>query len=387
MGWEMKKLDAVCDIIAGQSPESTYYNKEGNGKPFFQGKADFNEDYPTVRYYTTKTTKTAKVNDILLSVRAPVGPTNICDIEACIGRGLAAIRPKDNVYYKYIYFYFKFIEKKLSLTGNGSTFSAITTADVKNIDIPVPSFKLQRQFAEILDKADALRKKDGLLFQYYDDLAQSLFIDMFGDPVKNEKKWDKKPLGEIFQSFKYGTNEKSYEEKLGDALPVLRIPNIIGDKISLQGLKYSILSQKEAVNTELKSGDLLFVRTNGNPNFIGRSAVFNLSEKFSYASYLIRARMAVENYPLSIYLQFALSHNSYRPLILKKATTTAGNYNINTESLKSLIVQTPAKNILKLFSEIIENINQQKAILKIQIDESENLFQGLLQQAFNGSLN
>ncbi|RYF11086.1 MAG: restriction endonuclease subunit S, partial [Flavobacteriales bacterium] len=199
MSWQRVKLSEISNVIAGQSPESIFYNKDGIGKPFFQGKADFNDDFPSVRYYTSKVTKTANINDILLSVRAPVGPTNICTIDACIGRGLAAIRVGEHLYYKFLYHYFKSIERKLSASGNGSTFSAITTNDVKNILVPLPPLAIQKQIAEILDKADALRKKDVELLKHYDALAQSLFINMFGDPVRNEKGWEVKRIKELLE--------------------------------------------------------------------------------------------------------------------------------------------------------------------------------------------
>ena len=87
------KLKDCCQIIAGQSPESKYYNTNGEGLPFFQGKADFGALYPKVRMYCSQSTKIAEKDDILLSVRAPVGPTNLSPGKVCIGRGLTAIRP------------------------------------------------------------------------------------------------------------------------------------------------------------------------------------------------------------------------------------------------------------------------------------------------------
>ncbi len=91
--WEQKKLGDVCQVIAGQSPEGKYYNEIGEGLPFYQGKKDFTEKFigePTT--WTTNITKEAQQGDILMSVRAPVGPVNFATRRACIGRGLAAIR-------------------------------------------------------------------------------------------------------------------------------------------------------------------------------------------------------------------------------------------------------------------------------------------------------
>jgi len=133
-------------------------------------------------------------------------------------------------------------------------------------------------------------------------------------------------------------------------------------------------------------GDLLFVRTNGNPNYIGRSAVFYFESDFSYASYLIRARMKINNLFLSTYLQYAMSYKTYRPIILKKATTTAGNYNINTEALKSLTVCIPSDKELVKFHNALELVIKQKTLLE-KLRKHDALFQSLLQQAFQGDLN
>ena len=162
----MKKLKEVCTIVAGQSPESKYYNTIGDGIPFFQGKADFGDLYPTVRVYCSQPTKIAEKDDILLSVRAPVGATNLAPCKVCIGRGLTAIRPTNQVELKYLLHYFRYIEKPLQQKGTGTTFKAITQDVIKNLEIPVPPIKEQRRivsrieemFSELDSAVDTLQK-------------------------------------------------------------------------------------------------------------------------------------------------------------------------------------------------------------------------------------
>jgi type I restriction enzyme S subunit len=108
--------------------------------------------------------------------------------------------------YKFLYFYLKSIETQIASQGNGSTFSAITTSVLKELQIPLPPLPIQKRIAEILDTADALRRKDEALLKKYDELAQAIFIDMFGDPVKNEKGWEVKKLGEVCHYIKDGTH-------------------------------------------------------------------------------------------------------------------------------------------------------------------------------------
>lgn len=150
--WESKRLDEVAEIIMGQSPPSNTYNTEGKGLPFFQGKAEFGELHPKATKYCSVPKKVAKKDDILLSVRAPVGPVNIADVDCCIGRGLAAIRANEKVMnYKFLYLYMKFMEKDLSGKGRGSTFTAIRGKVVRGIQIPLPPTKTQHRLVAKLD--------------------------------------------------------------------------------------------------------------------------------------------------------------------------------------------------------------------------------------------
>ena len=119
------RLKDVAEIIAGQSPRGENYNKEGKGTPFYQGKKDYGEKYlnsPTV--WTSKITKLAKKNDIIMSVRAPVGALNISTQKICIGRGLAAIRVKKTILNDYLYYFLISTKDKLNGTV-GAVFNSI----------------------------------------------------------------------------------------------------------------------------------------------------------------------------------------------------------------------------------------------------------------------
>lgn len=150
--YPVKKLQDCAAIIAGQSPESKYYNTVGDGIPFFQGKADFGELYPSARVYCTNPKKIAQYNDILLSVRAPVGPTNLSPGKVCIGRGLAAIRPDSSLNLKYLLYYFHYFESQLSSKGTGTTFKAITQKTIKNLDVPAPPMEEQVKIVARIDE-------------------------------------------------------------------------------------------------------------------------------------------------------------------------------------------------------------------------------------------
>ena len=152
-------LKDIATITAGQSPESKYYNTSGDGLPFFQGKADFGPLYPEIKNYCSQPTKIAEKDDILLSVRAPVGPTNLAPCKVCIGRGLTAIRPNSSICLKYLLYFFRYYEAQLQKSGTGTTFKAITQNVIKNIEVPVPDLTEQERIVskieELFSRLDA----------------------------------------------------------------------------------------------------------------------------------------------------------------------------------------------------------------------------------------
>ena len=156
--WELVKLGDVALIIAGQSPEGINYNNNGNGLPFYQGKKDFGSKYlnsPTV--WTSQITKESIENDILMSVRAPVGDVNLNPFKKiCIGRGLAAIRANDSKTQQFLYSYIR-LNKKYFGGNQGIAFEAITTTDLSQIKIPLPPIDIQNKIIkeiEIIEKTE-----------------------------------------------------------------------------------------------------------------------------------------------------------------------------------------------------------------------------------------
>lgn len=152
VGWRWARLGEVCEIIAGQSPPGETYRKNPEGLPFFQGKADFGSRHPVPRTWCIAPTKIALPGDILISVRAPVGPTNVADVKCCIGRGLAAVRPKKDIDRDFVLAALRLLEKDIATLGSGSTFQAIKREDIENIEVPLPSFAEQKRISAILNQ-------------------------------------------------------------------------------------------------------------------------------------------------------------------------------------------------------------------------------------------
>ncbi|GEM_PF-1898601 len=272
----------------------------------------------------------------------------------------------------------KIIQGTIGTTG----ITSIKPKDILLLEIPIPVDKNgdpdlveQKRVVAILEGAETLKKIRAEADQKMNELVPALFAQMFGDLSK----WSNKRLGEDLAEFKYGTSVKCDYKMSG--LPVLRIPNILGGKIDSQDLKYCNLGESEIEKLSLNRGDILFVRTNGNPDYVGRCAVFDLSEKYLFASYLIRARFDQKIINPSFLATF-LRTNTGRNTMVPAIRTTAGQSNISVEGLKSIIIPMPPIDLQNQFAEKVKEIETQKEKQKQSTIQLDVLFSSLLSQVF-----
>ena len=147
------KIEDICEVIAGQSPKGEFYNSKGLGLPFYQGKKEFGKKFiSSPQTWTTSVTKVAIAGDILMSIRAPVGPVNFATQKICIGRGLAVIRARESIDKNFLFYYLFYNQDNIK--GNeGAVFASINKSQIQNISLPVPPIEEQKRIVEILDKA------------------------------------------------------------------------------------------------------------------------------------------------------------------------------------------------------------------------------------------
>jgi len=176
--WEIKPLGSVAEVISGQSPEGKFYNDRGEGTPFYQGKTEFSDLYigPPTKW-TTQITKLAEPEDILMSVRAPVGPVNLTSETICIGRGLAAIRAK-SINRDYLFAFLVQNESKIHGNG-GAVFDSITRPLIEELEIPLPPQEVQDDIARAISHERAQIDSAKKLIETYEARTQAVVAKLW----------------------------------------------------------------------------------------------------------------------------------------------------------------------------------------------------------------
>ena len=268
----------------------------------------------------------------------------------------------------------------------GTSQPQIIQQNLVRVEVPLPPLPEQRRIAAILDHADALRAKRRAALARLDEMAQAIFVEMFGPPPYSETV----ALHECVEDFRYGTSEKS----ASDGRPTLRIPNVISGTINLNDLRFVPVSDIEFQRLSLRQEDILFVRTNGNPDYVGRCATVqsNLGadcnlrpSDFAYASYLIRARLKAELLD-PVFLCAFLSMKAGRKQIRERAKTSAGQFNINTDGLGSLHVPRMTFAAQTDFRSMTEGLNVVRGLHHQHTAALDTLFASLQHRAFTGAL-
>ncbi|MBU0579125.1 restriction endonuclease subunit S [Patescibacteria group bacterium] len=382
--WQTKKLGEVCDVIAGQSPEGKFYNKSRNGLPFYQGKKEFGEELigePTT--WTTKITKEALDGDILISVRAPVGPTNFATEKICIGRGLAAIRVGKNID-KYFLFNFLQLFKSEIIGNKGAVFDSISKTQIENIEIPFPPLPEQDRIVKILNevfsKIKLAKKNTEENLQNSKELFESYLSDVF---MNGGGDWETVELNKYVKFIDYrGRTPK----KTPSGIKLITAKNI--KKGFLQRLPEEFIhpDNYEAWMTRgiPHKGDVLF--TTEAP--LANVAQLDTDKKVAFAQRTIIFQPDLKKINQS-FLKYLILSNPMQKKILEKGTgaTVKG---IKSRLLKKIQISFPPlttqKRIISKLDILSKKTKNLEDIYQQKIDDLDELKKSVLQKAFAGEL-
>jgi type I restriction enzyme S subunit len=381
-GWEWKRLGEAANINMGQSPSGTSYNENGNGTPFLQGNAEFGDTFPKHKKFTTEPSKIASKSSVLISVRAPVGDTNIADLNYCIGRGLASISLKngDN---KYLLYLLRSMKPMIEAKGTGSTFKAISKSILYDIEIPLPPLPIQRDIVAVLEKAEAVKRQRQEADALTGALLQSVFQEMFGDPERNEREWEKVKLGSIITKIDSGPSKKLNVAGKG-------FINITSGEIQkglflvFKNLKY--LDVPEDLTRYFLEKDDLIINYVNSLSEIGKSALYRGEFSPVVVGHNV-FRVRIDHSQVDPIFLVSIFKTQYFRNQIKTITKPAVNQaSFSTKDLKKCEVLLPPLALQQQFARIVQDVERIRDQQGVSGRHIEGLCEGLMQRAFAGEL-
>ena len=374
---EYKALKDIAEITMGQSPNSASYNEDKEGLPFFQGNADFGELYPNERIWCNEPKKVADPGDILISVRAPIGALNYAKDRCCIGRGLAAITIKDEAERNYVFHLLKAKNGELNKLGTGSTFKAIGKSVLEDVQVPQITNEEKQKCMNIMDLLESVIRKRKEQIILLDELIKARFVEMFGDIIRNDKKWPRFVFSDITTS-RLGKMLDAKQQTGKYKYPYLANFNVQWFRFELENLHEMDFNEAEQKEFELKEGDLL-VCEGGE---IGRCAVWHNEVQpcyFQKALHRVRCNKDVilPDY-LARWFQYNCDHGGFVSIEGAKATIA----HLPGAKLKVLQVTVPPLILQKQFVDFVIQVDKSKVVVQKALDKTQLLFDSLMQNYF-----
>jgi type I restriction enzyme S subunit len=397
-GWHLKTLGEVCEINPSRREIASLPDDVDVS---FVPMAAVSEDGKLVEVRTRKAKEVKrgfrhfKEGDVLLAKITPCFENGKRWLASSLLDGVGfgstefhVLRARSKVLPEWIYYFVCLPQFRIGgqrrMTGTAGQ-KRVPAAFLAECEIPVPPLPVQQNLVGALKRAERLREIRDQANQLTSKIIQSVFLKVFGDPGSNPMDWEIGDLGAIVGELRYGTSVKCKSEPNG-GIPVLRIPNVLGGAIDLSDLKFAELSQSDRVRFGLQDGDLLFVRSNGNREYVGRCAVFHeIGTPYAFASYLIRARLRIDRLRPD-FASVLLSFPALRDQLFARARTSAGQYNINSEGLRSVKVIVPPLEHQDRFVSTIKAVRLLQRTQRESTAEVNELFHSLMYKAFRGEL-
>ena len=393
-GWEYKKLGEVGQIVTGSTPstkdESNYSPREycfvkPSDLPS-QGIADIEETEYFVSQVGLSKSRVLPAGSVLVSCIGSIGKIGILTKEACSNQQINAIIPQDETDSRFIAYSLYAQRFVLESIANAPVVPIINKTDFSKIRIGIPPKYTQLAIVSELDKINELIRLKKEQLKDFDNLAQSLFYEMFGDPVENEKGWEVKKLGEISSLICNGNTPKGGSEVYVDnGILFLRSQNVWKNRLDLDDVAFiDEATHKSLKKSALNHNDLLITKTgrvNTENSSLGRTALFegeDGSANINGHVYLVRLKEGM----VHKYVLYILISNSYRELIRRTCVGGIDKRQLNKNHIEDFPIIFPPLPLQRLFAQRIEQIEREKSEVQKSIQDLETLLASRMQYWF-----
>jgi type I restriction enzyme, S subunit len=374
-----QRLDQLVDITMGQAPKGESYNTVGEGLPLIAGASDFGDFHPVVKKFTTSPGKSCSRDDIVLGIRATIGEKVVADRDYCLGRGVAGLRPKAGVAVRYLWHWLTHSAPVLAAKARGATFKQVNREDIGELRISPPTLSEQRRIAQILDTVDVLRARRRAALVQLEDLTQSIFLDMFGNPTTILERWPTARLGDLLDFLTSGSRGWAGHYSDSGAL-FLRIQNVGRGRLTLNDKAYVTPPDTgEARRTLVAPGDVLLSITAD----LGRTAVVPEGLGPTYVNQhlaILRTTRVAPHY-LSAYISSPVGQRQVSGR--NRQGVKAG---LNFDDVRSLMVPMPPIERQRDFVSRVAVAEGLQAKQSASLTALDALFASLQHRAFRGEL-
>ena len=385
-GWEYKKLGDVCQVVTGSTPK-TNISEYWDGNYPWVTPAELKGDVyisDTARHITEEAIAHTNltllpIGTVLLSSRAPIGKVAITTIEMYCNQGFKNLICSDAINNKYLYLWLSGKTEYLNSLGRGATFKEISKTIVENVIIPLPPLSIQKSIVSELDKINELIRLKKEQLKDYDNLAQSIFYEMFGDPVVNEKGWEVKKLIETVVlecTISYGIVQPG--DGVEDGIPVVRPIDLTGTFVSTNNLKKTTEKISSSYSRTILTGKELLVCVRGTT---GVCSLVTDELKGCNVTRGITPLLFNDNTDRwFMYYQFQMPQIK---CIIADYTKGITLKQINMADFRKIPVILPPLPLQQLFAQRIELIEKQKAEIQSTIADLETLLASRMQYWFD----
>lgn len=304
------------------------------------------------------------------------------DREVALDNNTMGAIPRKGIEPRYL---FRFLQTvNLYAYSSKTTVPSVRKSELERIPIPIPPLPEQRRIADILDKADAIRRKRKEAIALTEELLRSAFLEMFGDPVTNPKGWDVKPLGELADIASGVTKGKKYDGRKLVTVPYMRVANVQDGHLVLDDVAQITVSENEASRYLLRRGDVLLTE-GGDPDKLGRGAVWHGEvADCIHQNHIFRVRAREDLLP--DYLSALVASQRGKRYFLRAAKQTTGIASINMTQLKAFPALVPPRELQVRYLACAEMTRRARDRQSETQRELDVLFENLSRSAFRGEL-
>ena len=375
----MTELKEICKVQCGFAFDSKKFTEDDSFSPLIRIR-DVKRGF-TQTYYTGEFSFEYIVHkgDLLVGMDGEFNIARWNSDDALLNQRVCRIIANNNVNEEYLRFYLKRTLKLIESKTSFVTVKHLSTKQLNGLRINLPCMEDQQRISKQLSTLELMIQKNKKVLELLDELVKARFVEMFGDPEDNPFKWDKMPLSNIMLNANNGMARRGNDEN-GNI--VLRLVELQDGYIDYSNPNRICLNENEKKRYLLKNNDFLFARVNGNPDNVGRCAVFHdIGEDVYHNDHIIRVHFN-EELLNGVFASELINSNFGKRQLKKRIKTSAGQYTVSQDGIGAIVSIVPPLELQNQFASFVQEVDKSRSRIQKSLEASQELFDSLMQEYF-----